>query len=197
MKIHKFPKKWFEQGQKMSKEIAEMINADVRVNAYVAYKGGWKAGYRTKGNVSVYISWPNSTSKWNQYSTPIKYFGKYDLVKIKKWWMKNHAENRAKEYVRVFILELYRDSGLIPKRVAKRHNSKMLERFGKGYLKTRAGQVGLMTSCNRYLKRFAKCPKCGKRGGFAEEIQGITCPYCESYWDNGKWDRFNGVIGGQ
>jgi hypothetical protein len=77
-------------------------------------------------------------------------------------------------YMRIF--SLYRDSGLIPEKIAVKHRDEAIAKFGGNRCSPEAIEF-LEKKSGRYIKQYGKCPKCGERG-FSETILGYICKHC-------------------
>lgn len=91
------------------------------------------------------------------------------------------------------ILDLYRNSGLMPKAVAQDHAKMLRDWFGDNY-KTNKRAAAFVTCISwKYISDFARCPKCGCHECWEEEVFGVRCKNCSAAWIDiespAKWSK--------
>jgi hypothetical protein len=89
------------------------------------------------------------------------------------------------------LLDLYRNSGLFPKTVAKDHAKMLTDWFGINYKKNKRAANFVIYISWKYIVNFSRCPKCGCHECWSEEVCGIQCTNCSATWDDticpAKW----------
>lgn len=155
----------------------------------------WECKRKDIGNYGVRFTYP-SDNGIKRYSFETKtYYGKPSFDKIRTWYY-NHVKpelNKTTQWIE--ILSYYRESGLIPKKVVRRHQNIMYSKFGTQYRNNPEARKYLTKLCFRYIKKYAHCPYCDNKG-FEESILGLECNNCDWYWynldvRNARWENYN------
>jgi hypothetical protein len=149
-------------------------------------------GREETGNVVTVFDWKGDNSIKHAALQQKRYYST-DAMKVVLYYRKHIKPElkRINNYIR--ILSLYRESGLIPKRVARRHKDILkksflaagvqMKRTDHYYRLTKEGYNHLAKLSGNYISRWAKCPKCGKTG-FEESILGWNCENCNAVWED-------------
>jgi hypothetical protein len=195
--MHDIPDDWIIESNKLCQYFKDHISDSVLCFATPATKGGWRKGYSWRGNFRVTIQFKNNRKygpkiKFTKYirGNKIVNYGDndtftYKVEDLRSFWDKIKGKINLAECGER-ILTIYRDSGLIPQGVSKRHSKKVRENFNREDRKYYQNPdliefVGKMMS--RYIRRYSQCPKCDARG-FQETILGYVCNKCQcSYID--------------
>ena len=180
------------------------------INVRPAYTGGWKKGYTWRGTFVITFApsttWINphvserhtneyriKSDKVVDYGDAGKAFDYSGLThKVERYWNKIKGEIQLVD-TGLMIVGMYRRSGLIPKDVAKRHQTIINNKFGKAkdahgreyteYYTNRELISYLGNLMSNYIEKHAKCPDCGNKG-FTENILGFECNHCGGYLDD-------------
>jgi hypothetical protein len=90
------------------------------------------------------------------------------------------------------ILDLYRNSGLMPKTRCKDHGQMLKEWFGPKWRENKRALQFLINISWKYIRNFAKCPHCKSHECWEEQIEGIKCLNCGATWvdmgNEGYWN---------
>ena len=90
------------------------------------------------------------------------------------------------------IIDLYRNSGLMPKVKAKDHTEMLKEWFGNDWKQNKRALQFLINISWKYISNFSICPHCKGRECWEENIAGTKCVSCGAIWvdltNEGYWD---------
>ena len=146
------------------------------------------------GNVCTVFTWhgdnsiKSATPKQKKYYSVepdkvMSYYNKYIKPELK----------RVDSYIR--LLSVYRESGLVPKKVAVRHKRLIEDKYGKMWRMCEDSLNYANRLCGRYVEKWATCPHC-KEKGFQETILGWSCTSCGATWEDTKprMAKWSGVM---
>ncbi len=179
----------FDNADKYKAEIVKQITQEnplVRVTVHPAICGGPISGWRPTGNFRVGFV-PNIFGITDNPPEKVIYTSKMSFKEVEKSY--KEVKEAFEDYSATCqIFWIYLHSGLIPRHVGENHKKKMENKFGNLNLqsshtsdpKQRKYLHELMSG---YLRKWAKCPQCGKTG-FLDTILGWTCPGCRTYLDD-------------
>lgn len=186
-KIHEIDKRKLNRAKRIEWELINNMrevyqkNNLVRISVHPACRGSWRIGYTYSGKYCVSIlfniGWKN-VAKF--YLIPTRKNIKKLIEKI--------TPALQNELIRRQALALYRNSGLIPKRIAKAHDNKLLAKHPNRSLDADYWNEAIKLGV-QYAVNHGKCPTCGHIG-FIENVYGLDCgAKCGQYWDdtNFKW----------
>jgi hypothetical protein len=161
--------------------------ADCDFKVYPCAKGGVETG-----NICTVFTW-NGDNSIKHAALERKRIYSTDAKKVWRFYLKNIKPEikRIDRYIR--LLALYRESDLIPKRIAVKHRDKVVEQYGTGWRRIKDGLDYIESVSSAYIQRWSVCPKCGQRHGFTDTILGWNCLFCDATWENvdsrnSEWD---------
>jgi len=194
---HDIPQEWLEQVRHIAIDFEQYVSPSINVKASIALRGGWKVGYTWHGRVRLSFS-PNVYNLRNNPPMSHKYikldkigsFGKeetfiHTIAQLQKAW--DSVKDRINIYEQgARIISLYRNSGIVKKKVARKISQQAKEKYG---VKDQFGRVSIDYYTDKELQRFllhkftmrlynSSCPHCGTGKPWSETICGWECKEC-------------------
>jgi len=150
----------------------------VTLRSSAMWRGSWRIGYKYSRNVRVRLTW-NRTDREVRVAD---YVGPPDVARFAAWWKRSKARMRYRvDHSYSCAHEMYRLSGLIPKRVAKRHSAELRATHGERWSDTLDGCQDAMRIGGTWIAKRARCPQCSARGHMKEDFVGWTCAECDAH----------------